>query len=77
MKRAVPAKKKRGRPPTGEPAKEFVGIRLKPDFREELLNAAYWARVSFNAIVEEGAALVLERLKQEHNRGKPFAPRPE
>jgi predicted HicB family RNase H-like nuclease len=69
--------KKRGRPPTGEPHKKFIGIRLKPDLHEAVANAAYWARVSFNSIIEEGAALVLARLQKEHNKGKPFKPRPQ
>jgi hypothetical protein len=74
-----PEKKKRGRPPSGEPHKEFIGIRLRPDLRDELLNAAYWSRLSFNALIEEGALLMLKRLRKEHNGSPavPFPPRPQ
>jgi hypothetical protein len=69
-------KRKRGRPKGSKPPKKLRPIKFDPEFEERLKNAAYWVRTSVNAIVEEGARLVLERLERDHNSGQPFPPKP-
>lgn len=71
-------KKRMGRPPSGRPHKKLRSIKLEPDFDLQLAAAAYWCPgVTINSIIEEGAALVLERLKEKHNKGEDFPPPPE
>lgn len=68
--------KKKGRPRGEKPPKKLRTIKLDQDFERQLIRAAYWARTTVNAIIEEGAALVLQRLEAQHNQGKPFKPTP-
>jgi hypothetical protein len=69
-------KKRRGRPKGPTPPKRQYPLKLDEETRGQLAAAAYWTRRSANSIIEEGIAVVLRRLQQEHNGGKPFPPRP-
>ena len=66
---------RRGRPKGPTPPKRQYPLKLDEETRGQLA-AAYWTRRSANAIIEEGVGVVLRRLQQEHNGGKPFPPRP-
>jgi hypothetical protein len=69
-------KKRRGRPKGQTPPKRQYPLKLDEETRAQLAAAAYWTRRSANSIIEEGIGVVLRRLQQEHNGGKPFPPRP-
>jgi hypothetical protein len=68
-------KRAKGRPKSAT-KKVAKSIRLAPDLDAMLENAAYWARTSTTAILEEGAREMVKRLEREHNGGKPFPSRP-
>lgn len=57
--------------------KKLRTIKLDREFELRLKRAAYWSRTSVNAIIEEGAALLLARLVKEHNKGEDFPPTPD
>jgi hypothetical protein len=61
---------------TNKPPKRQYPLKLDEETRAQLAAAAYWTRQSANAIIEEGLAVVLRRLQEEHNGGRPFPPRP-
>jgi hypothetical protein len=69
-------KRPRGRPKGPKPPKRQHPLKLDEEARAQLAAAAYWTRQSANAIVEAGLAVMLRRLQEEHNGGKPFPPRP-
>jgi hypothetical protein len=69
-------KRPRGRPKGPKPPKQQHPLKLDEEMRAQLMAAAYWTRQSANAIIEQGLAIVLRRLQQQHNGGKPFPPRP-
>jgi hypothetical protein len=52
-------------------------VKLDEETRAQLAAAAYWTRQSANAIVEQGIAVMLKRLREAHNGGRPFPPRPQ
>lgn len=68
--------KKRGRPKGPRPPKRQFPLKLDEETRAQLAAAAYWTRQSANAIVEQGIGIVLRRLQQAHNDGKPFPTKP-
>jgi hypothetical protein len=70
------AKKRPGRPKGATPPKRQYPLKLDEETRGQLAAAAYWTRRSANSIVEEGIAVVLERLQTTHNGGRPFPPKP-
>jgi hypothetical protein len=69
-------KRPRSRPKGPRPPKRQFPLKLDEETRAQLTAAAYWVRRSANSIIEEGLAVALRRLQEEHNRGKPFPPRP-
>jgi hypothetical protein len=69
-------KKGPGRPKGPKPPKRQYPLKLDEETRGQLAAAAYWTRQSANAIIEEGIGIVLRRLQEAHNGGKPFPPRP-
>jgi hypothetical protein len=69
-------KRPRGRPKGPKPPKRQYPLKLDEETRGQLAAAAYWTRQSANAIVEQGIAVVLRRLQEAHNGGRPFPPRP-
>jgi hypothetical protein len=69
-------KRPRGRPKGLKPPKRQYPLKLDEETRAQLAAAAYWTRQSANAIMEQGIGIVLRRLQQQHNGGKPFPPRP-
>lgn len=56
--------------------KKLRTIKLDPEFEDQLKATAYWARTSVNAMIEEGAAIVMKRLEKHQNNGQPFPPIP-
>lgn len=68
--------KRRGRPKGLKPPKRQYPLKLDEDTRGQLTAAAYWTRQSANALIEEGIGIVVRRLRETHNGGKPFPPRP-
>ena len=60
----MPDKRPRGRPKSEKPVKRPVAIKLDPEFHDRLQAAARNAGTSVNAIIEEGAAIVLKRLEK-------------
>jgi hypothetical protein len=69
-------KKRRGRPKGLTPPKRQFPLKLDEETREQLAAAAYWTRQSANSIIEQGIAIVLRRLQETCNGGRPFPPRP-
>ncbi len=70
------AKRPRGRPKGPRPPKRQYALKLDEGTHAQLAAAAYWVRRSANSIIEEGLAVVLRRLQEEHNGGEPFPPKP-
>jgi hypothetical protein len=69
-------KRPRGRPKGPKPPKRQFPLKLDEETRAQLAAAAYWVRRSANSIIEEGLAVALRRLQEEHNGGAPFPPKP-
>jgi hypothetical protein len=69
-------KRPRGRPKGLKPPKRQYPLKLDEETRAQLAAAAYWTRQSANAIMEQGIGIVLRRLQQQHNAGRPFPPKP-
>jgi len=67
-------KRGRGRPISGEAKREITAFKFEPAFLDRLRRAAHHSPKTATQIVEEGAAIILDRLEKEN--GGPFPPVP-